>query len=165
VAEVWTAPRELLGGLPDSSSDGVQWGPMFPLGVGPQPDSAERIPNVSLTVQHVNHFSPVGTIRYFDRFVDGRLTERRHGLVRHPDLIVTNTFHRMVASLRPDQPLLEAIEGARVAGRDASLVMVAASLFESNVLRAHINHRPAEADLLCALATHTQSAAWLAAVR
>jgi|CXWL01.1.fsa_nt_gi hypothetical protein len=160
----WTRPVGADAGVPDVSIDGTSWAPMFPLGVWAQSDEADLVPNVSLTVQHVNHSSPIGTIRYSDRFVDGRLAGREYGVVRRPDVIVENTFARMVASLQPGLSLLEAIAGARVYGRDPSLLMIAAALYEDDDLRRHIHHDSTYSMELCALASNTQSPAWFRAI-
>ena len=160
----WTQPSGLDTGVPDISTDGVEWAPMFPFGVRPQSEHVDRIPNVALTVQHINHLSPIGVVRYHDRFVDGRLAARTAGTTRHPEVIVENTFDRMVASLKPGASLLEAIAGARVYGRNPSTIMITAALYEDEGLRQHLCPPSAHSSMLCALSSNTQSSAWLEAV-
>ncbi len=161
----FTRPPGVDLGVPDVSVDGVTWAAMFPFGVASQPSAVDAMPYVSLTVQHINHLSPIGVVRYHDRFVDGRLTERGAGVARHPDVVVENTYERMVASLQPGASMLEAIAGARVHGRDPSMLMLAAALYENDALRRHLCPPNSHHPVLCALASNTQSSAWLEAVR
>lgn len=161
----FTRPPGVDQGVPDVSIDGVTWAAMFPFGAAAQPSTVDAMPNVSLTVQHINHLSPIGVIRYHDRFVDGRLAARESGVARHPDVVVENTFERMIASLQPGASMLEAIAGARVHGRDPSMLMLAAALYEDDGLRRHLCPTNSHHPVLCALASNTQSPAWLEAVR
>jgi hypothetical protein len=94
---------------------------MPPFDVGPQPQGTEVIEGLNVVVQHIKTNSPVGTIEYFDRFVDGRLTDRVGGTtVEEADAVISNTFERMIAGFDPLRPLLEAAAGFQVAARDVS---------------------------------------------
>lgn len=153
----WVAARQ----LEVSGFDGV-WLPHPPFDVTAQKDG-DTIPNATLAVQHSLAGSPVGNVRYVDHFVDGRLVDRTGGLVAQPDVVVHNTFARMIRSLDPDRPLLEAIQGAQVQGRDVSFLLIAAGLYESASLRRLLGRRGQVNEALCRLASHTTSLSWRAA--
>lgn len=161
MSPLWRIKQSITGvAAPDVSGDGKAWAPMFPFGVDPQPETADLIPGLSITVQHVNHRSPIGVVRYHDTFLDGRLAARVPGVARRPSAVVENTFGRMVASLQSGANLLESIAGARVYARDPSVLMMVAGLYESEELRMHLCPPSANAMSLSALASNTQSSAW-----
>lgn len=111
--------------------------PHVPFDVGALATPMSLVPGASLVVQHVKRRSIVGTLRYYERFIDGDLAEREWGVAHEFDVYVENTFDQMVRT-HESGAVLDGFGGARVRSRNQSALVVLAGIYSSVELLGHL---------------------------
>jgi hypothetical protein len=96
-----------------------------------------------LVVQHVKRGSVAGTLRYVELFDGGKLVERRMGLELGADVIVENSFTRMIEAYESWQNEAAHYGGASLRSRDESALLRLAGLYSSERLRRLLTGRVA----------------------
>jgi hypothetical protein len=165
LAELWRRQTYSDVDVPVVRTVGSGWSPMFPFGVRPQSTEVVLSSIQELIVQHVNHEAPFGTVRYFDVFHSGTLSARHGGLAKRPDVIIDNSFRKMMRSLVQDASLIDEIDGARVGSRSPFCAMQAAAIYESNEFRRHLLPDNHLAEKLITFAELVQHPLWKEAFR